>query len=103
MLQKRSIDGENGASAVADIHAALRQAVATDENGGVQSERDRDASEIAHGGGRNGLRSVENVPKRAKIEAIAIGAGRKLAKKKRISEVGALEMRGVVARDEKKP
>lgn len=102
-LHLRSIDGQNRVSAVADIHAALGQSIAAHERLAPQPERPQLPRELAHGERGNGLRGVENVPHGAEIELVAIGAERKLAEEKGIGEIGALEMRGAVARHEEKP
>ena len=102
-LQQRAIDGQNRVSAVADVDAAFRESVAAHEGVAAQSEGSHLSREEAHCEGRNGLCGVENVANGAKIELCAVGAEGKLAKKERIGEVGALEVGGVVARDEEEP
>ena len=102
-LHLRSVDGQNRVAAVADIHAALGQSIAAHEGLAAQPERLQLPGELPHGERGNGLRGVEDVPHGAEIELVAIRAARQLAEEKGIGEIGALEVRGAVARHEEKP
>ena len=103
LLHLRAVNGQNGVSAVADVDAALGQAVSAHEGLAAQPERLQLRGELAHGERGNGLGGVEDVADGAQIEAMAVGAEGELAKKKGVGEVGALEMGGAVARNEEKP
>lgn len=101
-LQQLPIHRQRAMAAVAHIHAALRQAVAPCDRMRRELERRQDGPKAANDVHGDGLRGIEDVLNGREIEIGGL-VRREAAKKQRVREIGALEMRRAVLRSELQP